>query len=83
MSAPAGSATWSGSGGKVVVRPVARAIREFAASESVMKEGGANGPRARWMLVRTGPGPFTEGSLDEAFGLAIGLWSVGAAEEMA
>ena len=35
------------------------------------------------VLVRTGPGPFREGSLDEAFGLVIGLWSVGAAEEMA
>ena len=49
----------------------------------VVEEGGQMGGAHGGVLVSTGIGPFAEGGLDEAFGLAVGLGSVGAGEEVA
>jgi len=49
----------------------------------VMKERRQMSSAHGGVLIRTGISPFAQGSLDKAFGLAIGARSVRAGEEMA
>ena len=49
----------------------------------VVEEGGQMGRTHGGVLVGASVGPFAQGGLDEAFGFAVGLRSVGAGEEMA
>ena len=49
----------------------------------VVEEGGQMGRAHGGVLVSASVGPFAQRGLDEAFGFAVGLRSVGAGEEMA
>ena len=49
----------------------------------VVEEGGEVSGANGGMVVGASVGPFAQRGLNEAFGFAIGLWSIGTGEEMA